>query len=169
MGKASKATVAPKDSKKPKVRTCFWFDTGGEEAAKLYVSLIPNSAIESVTRVHPDAPPLVVEFHLAGVPYLALNGGPQFPQTPAASISVLTEDQAETDRLWDALLAGGGKESRCGWMIDRFGISWQIIPTALPRCLQSPDKAAAVRAREAMFKMNKIDIAALERAFAGTP
>ena len=106
-----------------------------------------------------------MKFMLAGAPYMILNGGPMFKHTPAASISVLTKDQEETDRLWNALVADGGKESMCAWCIDRFGVSWQIIPERLPQLLQADDKAAAGRAREAMMKMQKIDIATLEAAF----
>lgn len=144
-----------------KVRTCLWFDGIGHEAAEFYVSLIPDSYIES--RVRPDAlaPPLVVEFTLGGAPYMILNGGPMFTHTPAASISVLTKDQDETDRLWNTLTANGGRESMCGWLVDRFGVSWQIIPEILPHLLNFDDKAAAARARECMMKMKKIDIAFL--------
>lgn len=148
----------------PKVRTCLWYDGTGEEAARLYVSLVPDSRIEDIFRIGPDAPPLVVNFTLAGTPYQALNGGPAHPHTPAASISVLTADQAETDRLWTALLADGGVESRCGWLTDRYGLSWQIVPEVLPRLLGDPDRAAAGRVMEAMMGMVKIDIAALEAA-----
>lgn len=154
-------------SAKAKIRTCLWFDGQGEEAAQFYVSLLPDSRIESVLRPAPTGPALVVEFTLAGAPYMTLNGGPQFPHTPAASISVLTKDQAETDRLWDALLAGGGEEGMCAWLTDRFGVSWQIVPEALPRLLGAEDKAAAGRAQAAMMQMGKIDIAALEAAFEG--
>jgi predicted 3-demethylubiquinone-9 3-methyltransferase (glyoxalase superfamily) len=148
-----------------KVRTCLWFNCEGEEAARFYVSLIEGSEIETVSRPNPAGPALVVEFRLAGVPYMVLNGGPAFSHTPSASISVLTRDQDETDRLWSALLDGGGHESRCGWLVDRFGVSWQIIPEALPRCMTSPDRAAAQRAQAAMMTMSKIDVAALEAAF----
>lgn len=145
---------------KPKVRTCLWFESGGREAAELYVSLLPNSFIEA------DGG-LMVEFTLAGAPYSILNGGPHYKLSPAASISVSTVDQAETDRLWEALVAEGGEESRCGWLVDRFGVSWQIVPEVLPRLLGDPDREAAGRAQEAMLRMNKIDVAALEAAFAG--
>jgi predicted 3-demethylubiquinone-9 3-methyltransferase (glyoxalase superfamily) len=148
-----------------KVRTCLWFDRVGEDAAKLYVSLIPGSGIESVFRPDPDGPPLIVEFNLGGTPYQALNGGPHFKHSEAASISVTTTDQAETDRLWEALIADGGSESQCGWLKDRFGLSWQIVPEALPRLLSSPDRAAAERAMQAMLAMRKIDIAAIEAAY----
>ncbi|MEQ1719043.1 MAG: VOC family protein [Hyphomicrobium sp.] len=150
-----------------KVKTCLWFDGNGEEAARLYVSLLPGSDIGRLFRPDANGPALVVEFTLAGTPYQALNGGPQFPHTEAASISVATEDQAETDRLWDALVANGGAESRCGWLKDRFGVSWQIVPEALPKLLGGPDKAASARVMQAMMKMAKIDIAALEAAARG--
>jgi predicted 3-demethylubiquinone-9 3-methyltransferase (glyoxalase superfamily) len=147
-----------------KVRTCLWFNGNGHEAAAFYVSLLPDSFIE--LELYGD-PPLVVEFTLAGAPMMILNGGPHYRHTPAASISVLTKDQAETDRLWNALIEGGGEESMCAWLVDRFGVSWQIVPEALPRLLMSEDPAAASRAREAMLKMRKIDIAALEAAARG--
>ena len=154
-------------SDKPKVRTCLWFDKEGEEAARFYVSLLPDSRIESVIKPDPAGPALVVEFTLAGAPYMVLNGGPMFKPTPAASISVLTRDQAETDRLWERLLEDGGEESMCAWLTDRFGVSWQIVPEVLPRLLSDRDTAAAARARDAMMQMRKIDIAALEAAFKG--
>lgn len=152
---------------KSKLRTCLWFDTQGEEAANFYVSLLPDSHIEKVYQPDPDGPALVVEFILAGAPYMVLNGGPHYKLDPAVSISVLTKDQEETDELWAALTADGGSPSRCGWLIDKYGLSWQIIPEALPRLLSSDDKAAAQRAHDAMMKMGKIDIAALESAFDG--
>lgn len=151
----------------PKVRTCLWFDGNGEEAARFYVSLIPDSRIEDGLDQGPGRPMLVLNFTLAGTPYQVLNAGPQHPHTPAASISVLTRDQAETDRLWEALLEGGGHEVACSWLVDRFGLSWQIVPEALPRCLASPDREAAGRAMQAMMTMRKIDVAAIEKAFAG--
>ena len=152
---------------KPKVRTCLWFDTQGEEAAEFYTSLLPNSYIESRSYPEPDKPALIVEFTLAGVPYMTLNGGPMFKPTPAASISVLTTDQRETDALWARLLEDGGEEAMCAWLTDRYGVSWQIVPEAVPRMMEADDKAAAMRAREALLKMKKIDIATLEAAFEG--
>ena len=152
---------------KPKVRTCLWFDGNGEDAAQFYIRLLPDSAIESVSRPEPGKPALVVELTLTGTPYMFLNGGPQHTLSPATSIAVRTADQAETDRLWDALLSDGGKESKCGWLTDRFGVSWQIVPDALPRMLGAEDRAAAARAMAAMLQMNKIDIDVLERAFRG--
>ena len=151
----------------PKVRTCLWFNDQGEEAAAFYVSLLPDSAVESVMRPEPDGPALMISFSLAGVPYVILNGGPHYELSPAASIMVSTADQDETDRLWSALLADGGRESRCAWLTDRFGVSWQIVPEALPRLMGADDRAAAGRVQAAMLEMNKIDIAALEAAFRG--
>ena len=150
-----------------KVRTCLWFERDGEAAARCYVSLLPDSAIESAFHPEPGQPPLVVNFTLAGAPFQILNGGPNVSPTPAASISVMTEDQAETDRLWDALTADGGKESRCSWLTDRWGVSWQIVPRVLTECLMAEDRAAAHRAFEAMMPMNKINVAAIEAAFRG--
>lgn len=152
----------------PKVRTCLWFDSRGEEAARFYVSLLPDSRIETVSRPDPDGPALTVDFILGGAPYQALNGGPMYPQTPAVSISVLTNDQAETDALWSALVADGGEAGQCGWLTDRFGVSWQIVPERLLEMLEAPDRAAAERAQQAMLKMGKIDISALEAAFWAT-
>lgn len=128
---------------------------------------MPESRIENVFRPAADGPALVVDFVLAGTPYQALNGGPQFRFTEAASISVLTEDQAETDRLWAALLADGGTAKQCGWLADHYGLCWQIVPEALPRLLSDPDPAAAGRVMEAMMQMVKIDIAGLEAAHRG--
>ncbi|RIJ27484.1 VOC family protein [Henriciella algicola] len=150
-----------------KVRTCLWFDGRGEEAAEFYTTLLPDSHIESRSYPEPGKPALVVEFTLAGAPYMVLNGGPMFEHSPAASISVLADDQTEIDRLWDALTKDGGKESMCGWVVDRFGVSWQVVPSVLPTMMESDDKAAAGRARAAMMKMRKFDISALEAAFSG--
>lgn len=150
-----------------RVRTCLWFERDGEAAASFYTGLLPESRIESVYRPDPDAPPLVLDFTLGGAPYQILNGGPGFPPTEAASISVLTEDQIETDRVWDALTADGGKEGRCSWLTDRWGVSWQIVPRVLVECLTSEDRAAADRASQAMLGMGRIDIAAIEAAFRG--
>lgn len=152
---------------RPKVATCLWFDDQAEEAARFYTSLLPDSRIVDDGRVDPDTPPIMVTFTLAGTPFQALNGGPHFQLNEAASISVSTADQAETDRLWNALIADGGSESQCGWLEDRFGLSWQIVPEALPRLLGADDRAAANRAMEALLQMQKIDIARLEAAFRG--
>lgn len=149
------------------VLTCLWFAEGGEEAARSYTRLLPNSAVDDVFRPEPDGPALVVTFHLQGVPYQILNGGPHFRLSPAASIVVHTADQAETDRLWDALTADGGAGGRCGWLVDRWGVSWQIVPAPFVRMLGGPDRAAAGRAREAMMQMSRLDLARLQAAFDG--
>lgn len=145
-----------------KVATCFWFDRNAEDAARFYVSLLPDSRIDSVIK-SPDGNVLVVEFTLAGTPYQALNGGPHFTLSEAASISVLTEDQAETDRLWDILTSDGGTESQCGWVKDRFGLSWQIVPRRATELLSGSD---AAKVFPALMKMGKIEIATLEAAAA---
>jgi predicted 3-demethylubiquinone-9 3-methyltransferase (glyoxalase superfamily) len=149
-----------------KVRTCLWFASDGLEAARFYTSLLPDSRIDSTFATAADAQPLLVDFTLCGAPYQILNGGPEFRQTEAASISVLTADQEETDRLW-AALTDGGAESQCGWLKDRWGVSWQIVPEALPRLLSQPDREAAGRVMQAMLAMVKIDVAALEAASRG--
>jgi predicted 3-demethylubiquinone-9 3-methyltransferase (glyoxalase superfamily) len=151
----------------PKVQTCLWFEKDAEAAAAFYVSLLPESRIGRVKRPEPKGPALTVELTLSGTPYMLLNGGPHYRLSPAASIAVRTADQAETDRLWAALTADGGEASRCGWLTDRFGVSWQIVPEALIRMLNDPDRAAAGRAQAAMMEMRRIDIAALEAAFDG--
>lgn len=152
---------------RPKVATCLWFDGTAEEAARFYTSLVPDSSVTGVQRLAPDGPALMVTFRLAGTPFQALNGGPHYTLSEAVSISVMTRDQPETDRLWNALIADGGHASRCAWLKDRFGLSWQIVPEALPRLIGSPDRPAAARAMQAMMAMGKIDIAALEAAFRG--
>ena len=150
-----------------KVRTCLWFDGDVAAPAEFYVSLLPDSDIKVLSRPGADQPAVIAELTLAGTPYMFLNGGPQHSQSPAASIVVRTSDQAETDRLWEALVEGGGSEGQCGWLTDRFGVSWQIVPDALPRMMGAEDREAAGRAMQAMMKMGKIDIAALEAAFRG--
>lgn len=146
-----------------KVRTCLWFESGGLDAARFYTGLIPNSTLE--TAASAGSEPMIVAFSLAGVPYQILNGGPHHRLTPAASIVVTTRDQGETDQLWNALTSNGGEAGRCGWLTDRWGVSWQIVPDALPRLLGAPDREAAGRAQAAMMQMGKIDIAALEAAY----
>lgn len=148
-----------------KVRTCLWLERHGLEAAKFYVSLLPWSAIDAVyPHGNPDDP-MIVEFTLHGAPMMILSAGPHYRLSPAASISVLTKDQDETDMLWSALIADGGEESMCGWLTDRWGVSWQIVPEVLPRLLGAPDRMAAERAQAAMMKMGKIDIAVVQKAF----
>ena len=155
-----------------KIVPCLWFDGDGEEAARFYVSLLPDSRIDGVHRSPIDTPSgpadsvLMVEFTLAGRSYLALNGGPDFKFDEAVSFMVMTEDQAETDRLWAALTANGGQENVCGWLKDRWGLSWQITPRRLMELTTDPDRARARAAMAAMMTMRKIDIAALERAVA---
>ena len=142
------------------VSICLWYDGNAEAAARLYTSLIPNSEITSIS-------PMMVTFTLDGVAFQGLNGGPLFKPTEAASIVVSTKDQADTDRLWNALIADGGTASQCAWLKDRFGVSWQIVPQALPTLLGSADRQAADRVLQAMLKMTKIEIADLEAAFNG--
>ena len=156
-----------------KISPCLWFDGDAEEAARLYTSLFPNSHIDSVDRSPadtssgPEGTVITVNFTLAGRSYIALNGGPDFKFTEAVSFSIDCDDQAEVDRYWDALLADGGEPSVCGWLRDRFGLSWQVIPRQLPEMLNSKDRDAARRAMQAMLKMVKIDVAELERAYSG--
>ena len=154
-----------------KVRTCLWFDREAEEAVNFYVSLIPNSRVLDIARYGEAGPGkpgsvLMVSFELGGAQYLALNGGPVFKFTEAISLSVDCSDQAEVDRLWERL-GEGGAYSRCGWLKDRYGLSWQIVPAALPKLVGGSDKAGAKRAMEAMLQMGKLDIAALEAAYRG--
>jgi predicted 3-demethylubiquinone-9 3-methyltransferase (glyoxalase superfamily) len=150
-----------------KVRTCLWFEKSGLEAAEFYVSLLPFSAIDAVYEHGSKDDPLAVEYTLHGAPMMHLTAGPYFQLSPAASISVLTKDQDETDHLWSSLISGGGSESQCGWLIDKYGVSWQIIPEALPKLLGYKDQAAAKRARAAMMTMKKIDIMSLIKASEG--
>ncbi len=153
-----------------KITPCLWFDGQAEEAAQLYTSLLPDSRINEVVRSPADNPSvnagavLTVDFTVAGQPFIGLNGGPEFPFTEAVSFMIDCEDQAEVDRLWDALIAGGGSASQCGWLKDRFGMSWQVIPRQLPELLRSPDQEAAARVMRAMLEMGKIDVAKLREA-----
>ncbi|MEV7181608.1 VOC family protein [Kitasatospora sp. NPDC093679] len=152
-----------------KITTFLWFDHQAEEAAQFYTSLFPDSRIVDVQRYGEAGPGaagsvMTVSFELAGQRYLALNGGPIFPFTEAISLQVNCDDQAEVDRLWDALTAGGGQESDCGWLKDRYGLSWQITPRRLMELLADPDPDRSQRAMRAMLQMQKIDIQALEDA-----
>ena len=154
-----------------KVRPCLWFDTEAEEAVNLYISLIASSRILEVARYGEAGPGkpgsvLMVGFELGGAQYLALNGGPLFKFSEAISLSVDCADQKEVDRLWERL-GEGGSYSRCGWLKDRYGLSWQIVPAKLPKLISGPDKAGAKRAMDAMLRMTKLDIAALETAYRG--
>ena len=154
---------------KQKIAPCLWFDGNAEEAASHYTSIFKNSKILDVSR-YGDAGPLpkgtvmVVLFQLEGQEYLALNGGPQFKFTEAISLQVRCTTQKEVDELWGRLSAGG-EEGPCGWLKDKFGLSWQITPTALIEMLQDPDPGKSKRVMEAMLQMKKIDIAALDRAY----
>ncbi|HEX2366939.1 MAG TPA: VOC family protein [Bradyrhizobium sp.] len=156
-----------------KITPCLWFDGEAEEAANFYVSLLPGSKIETVQKNTVDGPAgkagtvLVVEFTLAGQRFMALNGGVRFEYTHAVSFKIDCADQQEVDRLWDALLADGGQAERCGWLKDRYGLSWQIVPTALPKYLGGADRAGAQRAMQAMLGMVKLDIAGLKKAYEG--
>ena len=154
-----------------KIVPCLWFKGDAEEAANFYVSLLPNSRIETVQRSPIDTPSgaagsvLVVEFTLAGQRFMGLNGGTKVEHTDAVSFKIGCEDQAEVDRLWDALCANGGQPVQCGWLKDRWGMRWQIVPDAMMRYLASPDRAAANRAMAAMMKMVKLDLEGLRRAY----
>lgn len=156
----------------PKIAPCLWFDGEAEEAAALYVSLLPDSRIDRIQKNVSDGPAgragtvLVVEFTLAGQRFLALNGGRRFDYTHAVSFHIDCADQAEVDRLWDALLQGG-KAEQCGWLRDRYGVPWQIVPGVLSRMIGDPDIAKAQRVMAAMLEMVKIDIATLQRAYDG--
>ncbi len=156
-----------------KVRTCLWFGSDGEDAVSLYVSLVPGSEITHIER-SPDAWPggkagdaIVIDFTLGGQGFQALNGGGVQSYGMAASISVSCDDQAEVDRLWSALTADGGSEIQCGWLRDRWGVPWQIVPEALPRLLADPDPAVSARVFKAMRGMVKLDVAGLEAAARG--
>ena len=151
-----------------KVTTCLWFDNEAEEAAEFYCSLFEDSKITEVSHYVADGPKpagtvLMVTFVLQGTEFQALNGGPEFTFDEAVSLSVSCVDQAEVDRLFDALTAGG-EDGPCGWVKDRYGLSWQLVPTRLIELLADPDKARAARAMQAMMQMRKIDIAAVEAA-----
>lgn len=149
---------------------CLWFDGGAEEAARFYAATFPDSFVGAVHRAPADYPSgkegdvLTVEFTVMGIPCLGLNGGPAFPQSEAFSFQVATSDQAETDRLWNAIVDHGGQPSACGWCKDRWGLSWQITPVALMNAITHPDPAAAKRAFSAMMGMTKIDIDVIEAA-----
>ena len=144
------------------VSTCFWFHDTAEDAANFYVSLLPDSRIERIVS-GPDGKVMLVLFTLSGIPYQALNGCPEVKFTEAASISVLTSNQAETDRLWSALTADGGSEGRCGWLTDRFGLTWQVLPRRAAELLGGAD---AAKVFPEMMKMARIDLERLEAAAA---
>jgi predicted 3-demethylubiquinone-9 3-methyltransferase (glyoxalase superfamily) len=157
-----------------KMTTCLWFDNGqAREAAEFYASVFPDSRVGAAMASPNDNPSsktgeeLTVEFTVLGQSFVGLNGGPMFKPNEAVSFMVLTDDQEQTDRYWDAITGNGGAESMCGWCKDRWGFSWQITPRALLAATSNPDKAAAKRAMDAMMTMHKIDIAKIEAALAG--
>jgi predicted 3-demethylubiquinone-9 3-methyltransferase (glyoxalase superfamily) len=152
-----------------KITPFLWYDNQAEEAANFYVSLFKNSTIDRINRFGDAAPGskgsvMIVSFQLEGQQFLALNGGPSFQFTPAISLYVDCETQEEVDQLWEKL-AEGGRKDRCGWLQDRYGLSWQIIPRALPELMGDPDPKRSERVIEAMLQMEKIDIAGLRRAY----
>lgn len=157
----------------PRNRICLWYDGTALDAARFYAATFADSSVDAVHRAAGDFPSgkagdvLTVEFTVLGIPCLGLNGGPAFPQTEAFSFQVATDDQAETDRLWDAIIGNGGQASACGWCKDRWGLSWQITPRVLSDAVASADPAVAKRAFAAMMTMTKIDIATIEAAIRG--
>jgi predicted 3-demethylubiquinone-9 3-methyltransferase (glyoxalase superfamily) len=159
----------------PQQIPCLWFDGRAEEAAQHYISIFPNSSISRTTRYGPEMPPpmaegdvLTVEFTLDGQRYLGLNGGPQFRFTEAISFQIMCTDQEETDHYWNRLTEGG-EESQCGWLKDKFGVSWQVVPTEMMSLLNDPDPGRAQRATQAMLQMQRIDLAGIRRAADSVP
>jgi len=156
-----------------KALICLWYEKDAEEAARFYAEVFPDSSVGTVHKSPADSPsskegdPLTVEFTVRGIPCLGLNGGPHFKQSEAFSFQIITEDQEETDRYWNAIVSNGGQESMCGWCKDKWGVSWQITPRILVENFENPDREAARRVFEAMMSMKKIDIAALETARKG--
>jgi predicted 3-demethylubiquinone-9 3-methyltransferase (glyoxalase superfamily) len=152
---------------------CLWYDGTAEEAARFYAATFPNSSVGAILRAPGDYPAgkegdvLTVEFTVAGIPCLGMNGGPGVSHGMAFSFQIATDDQAETDRLWNAIIDNGGEASACGWCKDKWGLSWQITPRALTTAINDPDRAAARRAFNAMMEMGKIDIAGIEKARRG--
>jgi predicted 3-demethylubiquinone-9 3-methyltransferase (glyoxalase superfamily) len=157
----------------PKNTICLWYDGGALDAARFYSETFPDSTVGAIHRAPGDNPSgkegdiLTVEFTVMGIPCVGLNGGPAFKHNEAFSFQVATDDQAETDRLWNAIVGNGGQESACGWCKDKWGLSWQITPRALIAAFTDPDRAAAKRAFDAMMQMKKIDIAVIEAARRG--
>ena len=157
----------------PKNTICLWFDRDALDAATFYAKTFPDSAVGGVHRARGDYASgkeggvLTVEFTVAGIPCIGLNGGPVFQHDEAFSFQIATDDQEETDRLWNAIVGNGGQESECGWCKDRWGLSWQITPRTLTEAFTGPDRAAAKRAFDAMMTMKKIDVAAIDAARRG--
>jgi predicted 3-demethylubiquinone-9 3-methyltransferase (glyoxalase superfamily) len=150
----------------PRILPCLWFDDSIAEAVEFYCDVFKDAEIRNMQRM-PDGKVFTATFRLRDQEFMALNGGPLFPFTEAVSFFVSCADQAEVDYFWEKFTTNGGTESRCGWLKDRFGLSWQIVPQALPNLIGGPDRVAAGRAMQAMLKMRKIDVAALEAAYAG--
>lgn len=152
---------------------CLWYDGTALDAAKFYAATFPNTTVDAIHHAPGDYPAgqqgdvITVDFTVMGIPCLGLNGGPEFKHSEAFSFQVTTEDQAETDRLWNAIVGNGGHESECGWCKDKWGLSWQITPRVLIDAVVNPDRAAAKRAFEAMMTMKKIDVATIEAALRG--
>ena len=159
----------------PNITPSLWFDGNAEEAARFYTSVFPNSRIDKIVHAAADNPSnrkgdvMTVEFTLDGAKFVGLNGGPDFRFDEAISFVIDCKDQAEVDRYWDALIAGGGEPSVCGWLKDKFGLSWQVVPRRLNEMIESDDHDAAERATKAMLQMKKLDVAALEEAYRGEP
>ncbi len=157
----------------PKNTICLWFNKDAQDAARFYAATFPDSKVTAVHAAPSDYPggkkgdALTVNFTVLGIPCLGLNGGPEFKHTQAFSFQIATDNQEETDRYWNAIVGNGGEESQCGWCKDKWGLSWQITPIALTKAITDPDPAAAKRAFDAMMKMKKIDIAAIEAARRG--
>lgn len=153
---------------------CLWYDKDAEAAARFYAETFPNSSVNAVHRAPGDYPSgkagdvLTVEFTVAGIPCIGLNGGPAFKHNEAFSFQVATTDQAETDRYWQAIINNGGEESECGWCKDKWGLSWQITPVVLTDAVTNSDPAVAKRAFDAMMQMGKIDVATIEEAVRGS-
>ena len=154
----------------PKNTICLWYDGDAVDAATFYAKTVPDSAVGRVHHAPADYPDgqqgdvLLVEFTVAGIPCIGLNGGPHFKHSEAFSFQIATDDQTETDRLWDAIVGNGGQESECGWCKDRWGLSWQITPRALTAAMAHPDPTVARRVFEAMMTMKKIDVSVIEAA-----
>jgi predicted 3-demethylubiquinone-9 3-methyltransferase (glyoxalase superfamily) len=158
----------------PRITPCLWFDSQAEAAAKFYVSIFKNSTIVSKSHYGENGPGpkgrvLTVAFRLDGQEFIGLNGGPAFKFTEAISMTVNCSNQQEVDRFWKRLTAGGGEESQCGWLKDKFGLSWQVVPRILPKMLVDKDPAKRERVMQAVLQMKKLEIATLKRAYAGSP
>jgi len=153
--------------------TCLWFNGNAREAATFYTSIFPNSHLADNWLAPTDTPgnaqgdEVVVNFTIFGKPFIGLNGGPQFPHTQAISFQIPCSDQAEIDKYWELLTADGGKESQCGWLWDKFGVSWQVTSPSMTKFIAGPDAAGAMRATQAMLEMTKIDLKVMEDAYLG--